>query len=185
MMGPIRVAVFEGDEIFRRGVVSCLDEDPVLEVVEQGAAYDEDSIDAPSAFDVAVVSAAALEAALPACPLVACVNDNMHASAPAAAPNVYAMLSRRTLAAEQLVSAVRAAAVGLRTMDSQALTSDFDQRSLAVLRMLADGAAIREISTSLGWSERTIKGVIAHIQREFQARTRTQAVVEALRRQLI
>ena len=71
MMGPIRVAVFEGDEIFRRGVVSCLDEDPVLEVVHQGAAYDEGSIDAPSSFDVAVVSAAVLEAALPTCPLVA------------------------------------------------------------------------------------------------------------------
>ena len=70
-------------------------------------------------------------------------------------------------------------------VDSQAMTSDFDRRSLQVLRMLADGAAIREISSSLGWSERTIKGVIADIQREFQARSRTQAVVEALRRQLI
>jgi len=184
MMGPIRVAVFEGDEIFRRGVVCCLDEDPVLEVVEQGPAY-EGSIDPPTAFDVAVVSAAALETALPSCPLVACVNDNLLASAPAGSTNVYAILSRRTLAAEQLVSAVRAAAVGLRTMDSQAMTSDFDRRSLQVLRMLADGAAIREISSSLGWSERTIKGVIADIQREFQARSRTQAVVEALRRQLI
>ena len=184
MMGPIRVAVFEGDEIFRRGVVSCLDEDPVLVVVEQGAVYDEHSIDAP-AFDVAVVSAAVLESALPDCPVVACVNDNVAGSAPAGAANVYAMLSRRTLGAEQLVSAVRAAAVGLRTTDSQTLSSEFDRRSLQVLRMLADGAAIREISTSLGWSERTIKGVISDIQREFQARSRTQAVVEALRRQLI
>jgi len=116
---------------------------------------------------------------------VACVNDNLLAPAPPGSTNVYAILSRRTLAAEQLVSAVRAAAVGLRTMDSRALTPGFDQRSLQVLRMLADGAAIREISTALGWSERTIKGVIADIQREFQARSRTQAVVEALRRQLI
>ena len=184
MMGPIRVAVFEEDEIFRRGVVSCLDEDPVLEVVEQAAAYDEGSIDDASALDVAVVSAVALESALPGCPVVACVKDNMLASFPGAS-NLYAVLSRRTLAPEQLVSAVRAAAVGLRTSDSQALTPDFDQRSLQVLRMLADGAAIREISISLGWSERTIKGVIADIQREFQARSRTQAVVEALRRQLI
>jgi DNA-binding CsgD family transcriptional regulator len=44
---------------------------------------------------------------------------------------------------------------------------------------------VREISDSLGWSERTIKGVIASVQREFQARTRTQAVAEALRRELI
>src|SRR5256885_17198485 len=105
MMGPIRVAVFEGDEIFRRGVVSCLDEDPVLEVVEQRAAYDEGSIDGPSAFDVAVVSAAALEAALPARPLVACGNDNMLAGGPAGGPNRDAILSRRTPAARQPVTA--------------------------------------------------------------------------------
>ena len=184
-MGPIRVAVFEDDEIFRRGVVSCLDEDPVLEVVEQAAGYDQCSIDDASALDVAVVSAVALESVLPACPLVACVNDTQLASLPAAGPNLYAILSRRTLGPEQLVSAVRAAAVGLRTRDSQEFAPDFDHRSLQVLRMLADGAAVREISTSLGWSERTIKGVIADIQREFQARSRTQAVVEALRRQLI
>jgi DNA-binding NarL/FixJ family response regulator len=70
-------------------------------------------------------------------------------------------------------------------MDAGAVKPDIDQRSLAVLRMLADGAAIREISVSLGWSERTIKGVIAAVQREFSARTRTQAVAEALRRELI
>src|SRR3954469_11630739 len=109
MMGPIGVGVFEGDEIFRRGVVSCLDEDPVLAVVDQEAYYDADSINA-AAFDVAVVSAAALEAGVPACPLVACVTENMLSSATTAAPNVYAILSRRTLAPEQLVSAVRAAA---------------------------------------------------------------------------
>jgi DNA-binding NarL/FixJ family response regulator len=184
MMGPIRVAVFEADEIFRRGVVSCLDEDPLLEVVDQRATYDGPGDDLPP-FDVAVISSAGLEATTPGCPLVACVADTAPAPEKIGIGNVYAVLSRRTLGAEQLVSAVRAAAVGLRIMDSNAVRPDFDQRSLQVLRMLADGAAIREISHSLGWSERTIKGVIADIQREFQARTRTQAVVEALRRQLI
>jgi DNA-binding NarL/FixJ family response regulator len=183
-MGPIRVAVFDADEIFRRGVVACLDEDPLLEVVQHRAAYD-DVDDALPSFDVAVMSAAGLQSVLPACPLVVCASDAPLTSEAALDGNVYAILSRRTLGAEQLVSAVRAAAVGLRILDSNAVTPDFDQRSLQVLRMLAEGAAIREISSSLGWSERTIKGVIADVQREFQARTRTQAVVEALRRQLI
>src|SRR2546430_14708588 len=89
MMGPIRVAVFEGDEIFRRGVVSCLDEDPVLEVVHQGAAYDEGSIDAPSSFDVAVVSAAGLGAAPPTCPLLAGASDHRLAWAPALGQDGY------------------------------------------------------------------------------------------------
>ncbi len=184
-MGPIRVAVFEPDEIFRRGVVSCLVEDPMLEVVHQSRAYDGAWVDDPPAFDVAVVSAAGLEAGAPPCPLVACVSDAALALEPARDGNVYAILARRTLGPEQLVSAVRAAAVGLRILDANTARPDFDHRSRQVLRMLAEGAAIREISDSLGWSERTIKGVIADIQREFQARTRTQAVVEALRRQLI
>jgi len=181
-MGPIRVAVFEGDEIFRRGVVSCLDEDPLLEVVEQALSWGPVPADGPVAFDVAVVSDTLR--AFPACPLVMCVGAN-GAALEVGQGNLYAVLSRRTLAPDQLVSAVRGAAVGLRIMDAAAVHPDFDQRSLQVLRMLADGAAIREISSSLGWSERTIKGVIADVQREFQARTRTQAVVEALRRQLI
>jgi DNA-binding NarL/FixJ family response regulator len=182
MMGPIRVAVFDSDEIFRRGVVSCLDEDPMVEVVEQGIAYLAEAMD-ESAFDVAVVSDA-LDCGFPACPLVLCVGS-VGALLEPGRGNLFAVLSRKTLAPDQLVSAVRAAAVGLRIMDAGAVKPDFDRRSLQVLRMLADGAAIREISVSLGWSERTIKGVIANVQREFHARTRTQAVVEALRRQLI
>jgi DNA-binding NarL/FixJ family response regulator len=186
MMGPIRVAVFDADEIFRRGVVSCLEEDPLLEVVEQRPTYDGDqAAQQPPSFEVAVVSGASLDAPMPSCPLVACVGDTGWGSHAARDGNVYAVLSRRTLAPDQLVSAVRAAAVGLRITDANAVKPDFDQRSLQVLRMLADGAAIREISQTLGWSERTIKGVIARVQREFRARTRTQAVVEALRRQLI
>ena len=179
MIGPITVAVYDPNEIFRRGVVSCLREDTMLDVVADGPSYAEGG----SAPDVAVVTAMA--AVVPNCPLVACVDGAARLRNLDWEPSVYAVLARRTLDPDQLVSAVRAAAVGLRTTDSALALPDFDQRSLAVLQMLADGAAVREISDSLGWSERTIKGVIAAVQREFQARTRTQAVAEALRRELI
>ena len=179
MIGPIRVAVYDPNEIFRRGVVSCLREDAMLEVVADGPSY---CADAPES-DVAVVTAMAV--AVPTCPLVACVDRAARLRSLDWQSGVYAVLARRSLDPDQLVSAVRAAAVGLRTTDSALANPDFDQRSLAVLQMLADGAAVREISDSLGWSERTIKGVIAAVQREFSARTRTQAVAEALRRELI
>jgi DNA-binding CsgD family transcriptional regulator len=179
MIGPIRVAVYDPNEIFRRGVVSCLHEDPLLEIVAHGPSFDEGG---PTP-DVAVVSA--LAAAVPHCPLVACVDRTVGLRNLSWETNVFAVLARQTLDPEQLVSAVRGAAVGLRITDAASAGPDFDQRSLAVLRMLAEGAAVREISDSLGWSERTIKGVIASVQREFQARTRTQAVAEALRRELI
>ncbi|HYH51117.1 MAG TPA: LuxR C-terminal-related transcriptional regulator [Acidimicrobiia bacterium] len=179
MIGPIRVEVYDPNEIFRRGVVSCLHEDPMLQVVAHDACFSEGGFPP----DVAIVSA--LAAAVPNCPLVACVDQSVGLRSVAWETKVFAVLARRSLAPEQLVSAVRAAAVGLRITDSAVMTPDFDQRSLAVLRMLAEGAAVREISDSLGWSERTIKGVIAAVQREFQARTRTQAVAEALRRELI
>jgi DNA-binding CsgD family transcriptional regulator len=179
MIGPIRVAVYDPNEIFRRGVVSCLHEDTMLEVVAEGPAFTEGGPEA----DVAVVSAVAT--VVPGCPLVACVDRAARLRNVGWAPSVYAILARRTLDPDQLVSAVRAAAVGLRTTDSALANPDLDQRTLAVLQMLADGAAVREISDSLGWSERTIKGVIAAVQREFCARTRTQAVAEALRRELI
>jgi DNA-binding CsgD family transcriptional regulator len=179
MIGPIRVEVYDPNEIFRRGVVSCLHEDPMLDVVADSASYHERG--APP--DVAVV--AAMGAAVPDCPLVACVDHPVGLRNLPWETNVFAVLARRSLAPDQLVSAVRAAAVGLRITDAAIVNPDFDQRSLAVLRMLSEGAAVREISDSLGWSERTIKGVIAAVQREFQARTRTQAVAEALRRELI
>jgi DNA-binding CsgD family transcriptional regulator len=179
MIGPIRVAVYDLNEIFRRGVVSCLHEDPMLDIVASGPTFAEGG----TTPDVAVVTAFA--AVVPNCPLVACVDRGVGLRHLAWEDRVFAILARRTLAPDQLVSAVRAAAVGLRITDAASTIPDFDQRSLAVLRMLAEGAAVREISDSLGWSERTIKGVIAAVQREFQARTRTQAVAEALRRELI
>ena len=116
---------------------------------------------------------------------MACVDAHTNLNRVATDGFLHAILGRRALGPGQLVNAVRAAAVGLRITDESLTPPDLDQRSLDVLRMLADGAAVREISDSLGWSERTIKGVIADVQREFHARTRTQAVAEAVRRDLI
>jgi DNA-binding NarL/FixJ family response regulator len=181
----IKVGVFDDDEIFRRGVVACLGDDEVLEVVAAGSSSS--SAEAGDVLDVAVVAPSVLDRWRPRCRVVVCAGGTAGAAAVprAVAPAVMAILSRQTVVPDQLVNAVRAAAVGLRIADTGGATSDLDERSVQVLRMLADGADTREISGTLGWSERTIKGVIATIQQELGARSRTEAVAVALRRQVI
>ena len=60
-----------------------------------------------------------------------------------------------------------------------------DDRRMRVLRMLAEGADTQEISHSLSYSERTIKGLIGEIERLLGARSRAQAVAEGIRQGLI
>lgn len=179
MRAAIRVGVFDENEIFRRGVVACLEEDPLLEVVV--------AAEAPVAadVDVEVLSPTALAAVPPRCPVVVCAPPTRSSAGLSDRPEVMAVLSRQAVGPAQLTSAVRAAAVGLKVEDPDIGRLDVDDRSARVLAMLADGADTREISESLGYSERTIKGVIAGIQHELRARTRTHAVAEALRRHLI
>jgi DNA-binding NarL/FixJ family response regulator len=179
MLERIRVAVFEEHEIFRRGVVACLDEDPLLDVVVAAG------VPVFAEVDVWVVSPAAIAGQQTDCPVVVCAPASRASAALIDRPEVMAVLSRQGLAPERLTSAVRAAAVGLRVVDPDIGRLDVGGRAAQVLTMLADGADTREISLSLGYSERTIKGVIADIQHDFNARTRTQAVAEALRRHVI
>lgn len=181
-MQRFRVGVFDDDEIFRRGIVSCLREDDMIEVTASGAEPPDDDLD----LDVAVVAQAVHDRWKPSCPVVLCRSANARmGSGGADGSQVAAVLVRQAVTPEQLVNGVRAAAVGLRVTDLETTSSELDDRSLEVLRMLADGASTTEIATGLGWSERTIKTVIADIQRYLRSRTRTQAVAEAVRRQLI
>ena len=173
----IAVGVIDESEIFRRGVAACLADDELLEVRLVGA------VPGPADLDVAVVSADVVAHHVLACPLVVCVGHD--AAVASNEGNVFAVLPRHRLSPEQLVGAVRAAAVGLRIHTPEPLGHHLNRRSVRVLGMLADGAGIRDISSSLGYSERTIKGVISDTIRELGARNRSHAVAEALRRSLI
>ena len=99
-----------------------------------------------------------------------------------------AVLPRASLTPERLVGAVHAAAAGLRIDEGGPAGPQggrLDDRRLAVLRLLADGADTLEISQHLRYSERTIKGLIQDIERELGARSRAQAVAQGIRRGLI
>jgi DNA-binding CsgD family transcriptional regulator len=54
-----------------------------------------------------------------------------------------------------------------------------------VLRLVAEGIPTREVALRLSYSERTIKNVIHDIATKLNARTRSQAVAEAVRAGLI
>ena len=178
-MHPIDVAVFDEQEIFRRGVVACLGADSLLRVVAEAPS--------PAAVevDVAVVSVGVAASARLDCALVVC--GPWGAGDPSFAPNdeVFAILARNTVSSDQLVSAVRAAAVGLHVQPPMHPPGVLDKRGVEVLQLLAEGAATREISQRMGYSERTIKGIIRDVQVGLGARSRAHAVATALREHLI
>lgn len=178
-MRAITVGVFDEQEIFRRGAVACVADDPMLEVVAEGP---EVGGDEP---EVAVVSPAVARSGVLSCPLVVCGTCDTVADDIAGVPGVSAVFVRTELSADQLVSAVRAAAVGLQIQAYGRNGRALDTRSRQVLEMLADGAATREISDRLGYSERTIKAVIGDVERSLGARSRAHAVALALREHLI
>lgn len=172
----IAVGVIDESEIFRRGVAACLTDDELLDVRRVGP------VPGPEELDVAVVSPEVASGQPLDCPLVVCAG---HGAGVCERDDVFAVLARHHLSPEQLVSAVRAAAVGLRIHTPEPVGRHLNRRSVRVLGMLAEGAGTRDISSSLGYSERTIKGIISETIRELGARNRSHAVAEAVRRSLI
>ncbi|MDI6104842.1 response regulator transcription factor [Actinoplanes sp. NEAU-A12] len=61
----------------------------------------------------------------------------------------------------------------------------FSERDIAILKMLADGAATAEIADRLQYSERTIKNVINAFMKRLELRNRAHAVSYALRAGLL
>ncbi len=115
-------------------------------------------------------------------------------------------LRKDTLTPEALVAGVRAAASGSGVMAPEVLgsllrgisrvsrevleprgltLSRLTAREQQVLRLVAEGHPTREVAKRLCYSERTIKNVIHDIVTKLNARTRSQAVAEAVREGLI
>lgn len=182
-MGAVRVGVEDGDEIFRRGLIACLADEPGVAVVPP------DDVE----LDVVVTSPARAEVIRPGVPLVLCTDED-DADVDLWRGRIVAVLPRTALTVDQLVAAVRAAAAGLVVVRPAAgpagshrpgVRPVLAERELAVLRCLADGMATRDISECLGYSERTIKSTIARACDRLGTRTRAQAVAESYRQHLL
>ena len=115
-------------------------------------------------------------------------------------------LCKETLTPDTLIAGVRAAASGAGVMTPEVLgsllrgisrvsrevleprglsLSRLTAREQQVLRLVAEGHPTREVARRLCYSERTIKNVIHDVVTKLNARTRSQAVAEAVREGLI
>lgn len=112
---------------------------------------------------------------------------------------VRAMLSRDAAPAEVL-AAVEAASTGLAVVDphdleallsasnptaASAESTVLTPRELEVLRLMAEGAANKNIAWKLGISEHTVKFHVASILAKLNASTRTEAVAIGIRKGMI
>jgi DNA-binding NarL/FixJ family response regulator len=201
----IRVFVFGADPLSQAGMATYLRGQPEIELVPRTGV---------DQADVALVIAeAADEATLrvvravqrDGCPRVVLVVGAINAARARAAVQAGAIgiLRRSAATREELLSAIKAAAVGegvlppdllgtlLRQVHEQELTrsaagrSGPSDRELRVLRLLSEGCDTREIARRLSYSERTVKNVIQDMIRRFGVRNRSHAVAFALREGLI
>jgi len=96
----------------------------------------------------------------------------------------------------EILAAIEAAAAGLAAIDPRDLESllpasspvvagPLTARELEVLRMLAEGAANKNIAWKLAISEHTVKFHVAQILGKLNAGTRTEAVTLGIRKGLI
>jgi DNA-binding CsgD family transcriptional regulator len=185
-MELLRVGVAEEDEIFRRGLIAVLldQEWDCTVLATDGAANGEVSDTAN--LDIAVVCAKVLGLMRLPCPIV-CLADH-GAEDCRSSPNVKAILPHEHLSAEELVTSVRAAVVGLQVESpgfSRQGDAVLDARGIRVLRLLAEGADTRAVASRLQLSERTVKTLVREIQLALGATTRAQAVAEGVRLGLI
>lgn len=185
------VAVSAASELVRAGLESVVVSSGVLALAETGD---------PSA-DVALVESDSDDALIFAQPIV-WITDRPPGAWIAAAlrAGVKAVLPRDATAAE-IVAAVQAAAAGLIALPAGTLDawlpasalrsssrepqSPLTPREVDVLRMLADGAANKEIAFRLGISDHTVKFHIASIFNKLDVSTRTEAVTAGIRQGLI
>ena len=176
-----RVGVVHEHDVLRRGIAGCLEQDDSLTLA---FAVPEGPL--PEPVDVAVVSTRALASGAFDCPLVL-FHEGPPRAVSARGATISATLSLPRLTGEQLVASVRAAAAGLQVSETAAspAPSRLDERRLEVLRLLAAGETTKTISAKLSYSERTIKTLIRDVEYELSARSRAQAVAEAIRQGLI
>jgi DNA-binding CsgD family transcriptional regulator len=183
MLASLTLAVVDEHEIFRRGLVTCLTEDPLIDLVAS-LPTGPLSVDV----DVAVVSAEAARSFDFRCPLVVCGRRPEEGNEGLRDNIILGSVSRATLTPAQLLAAVHAAAAGLRVdaePGGREKIAGMDERALVVLRLLAEGADTQEIASSLNYSERTIKVLIQQVEHHLGARSRAQAVALGIRQGII
>lgn len=192
-----RIAIAASSAVVRAGLEALLSATPGLELA--GSFADASHLDSLR-LDV-LVAAVPADGLPPSAPAIVLLSSEDHPewTAEAIHAGVRALLPRDASAAA-ILAAVEAAANGLAVIDPRELeellgapavaeSSDdaaaLTPREIEVLRMMADGAANKEIAWKLGISEHTVKFHVASVMGKLNASSRTEAVTRGLRRGLI
>jgi NarL family two-component system response regulator YdfI len=204
-----RIVIAAASAVVRAGLEALLSATPGWEVA--GSFADASHVDSlrPDVLVAAlplgglpVVSNGAATAAPAAAPAIVLLTSEGQPewTAEALRTGVRALLPRDAPAAA-ILAAVEAAANGLAVIDPQELEgllgapgpvdaadaggAPLTPREMEVLRMMADGAANKEIAWKLAISEHTVKFHVASVMGKLNASSRTEAVTRGLRRGLI
>lgn len=195
----IRVAIVSPSAVVRAGLEALLATAAGLEVA--GSFSDASGLEALRP-DVVLLAGKASNGG--GAPAVTVTNEDQPAwTAEAIRAGVRALLPRNASPAA-ILAAIEAAANGMALIDPQELEAllavsapaqavdsaaapavPLTPRELEVLRMMADGAANKEIAWRLGISEHTVKFHVASILGKLDAGSRTEAVTRGLRSGLI
>lgn len=193
---PIKVALLTEDPLLRAGLSSLLAQLGSIDVVD-GADAEVALWDAGNDASKAVTRLAEL-CTMPM-PVVAVVGDPAH-TAPALAAGARGVVLRDRVG-PGIHAALAAVRSGLTVMDTQLAAglvphdgvrsaapkgrSDLTERERQVVQLLSEGLSNKLIADRLGISDHTAKFHVNGVMMKLSASTRTEAVVEAMRRGLI
>lgn len=196
-----RLLIAAPSAVVRAGLETLVAGDPAVEVA--GSFADLSSVEALRP-DVVLAALPVEELAPPAdgvAPAIVLLSADAQPawSSEALRLGVRALLSRDASPAEVL-AAVEAASTGLAVVDphdleallsasnptaASAESTVLTPRELEVLRLMAEGAANKNIAWKLGISEHTVKFHVASILAKLNASTRTEAVAIGIRKGMI
>src|SRR5882762_6461564 len=186
----VRVLVVDDHSLLRTGVANIINQEPDLEVVAEAA----NGREAIGAFLIHHPDVVLMDLRMPEMEGVEAIRrireidpqarvvvlttydaDEDIARALQAGAKAYIL---KDIAADALIACIRDVLAGKTYLAPTAAAK------LAALRLLANGESNKEIATSLGISERTVKTHLAHLFEKLGVTSRTEAVRVATRRGL-
>lgn len=202
MKSPGPIWVDERNPIYRRGLITCLEDDGYVVAGESAALRPPPDLTTGSVliFDLDAAGPGGARTLAPRCGLTIGLVREMsaHQVRELLESELSAALPLRTLTPARLLACL-GALVGERdeALGTTALVAnrgtpgvgaggpDLTRRELDVLSLLADGDSTREIAYRLSYSERTVKNIVHDVRAKLEARTRAHVVALAARRGII
>jgi DNA-binding NarL/FixJ family response regulator len=205
----VTVVLAEDHRIVREGTRQLLDHDPSIRVVGEASTGEEAvrlALDLrPSVMlvdvqlegmnGIDVIRTVARIASEVRCVVLSAYDDYVYITEAFEAGACGYLL--KTVSAAELVGAVRAAAAGATVTDERIskrlmerwrskrpITERLTPRETDVLRLLVKGSSNREIAATLGVGLRTVEGYVSNVFNKCGVRSRTEAVLYALRHNL-